>query len=99
MGVPSGPVLGLMFRAPFKGSSVVFGKELQMAVRETAVGVGPPNGEGRRAGEWPRTAEMEKRAKMRDIHKALEERRLPAVVVRCAQHILVWGVEEEGLFR
>ena len=99
LGVPSGPVLGPMFRAPFKGSSVVFGKDLRTAVRETAVGVGPPNAEGMRAGEWPRTAEMEKRAKMRDAHKALEERRLPAVVVRCAQHILVWGVEEEGLFR
>lgn len=99
LGVPSGPVLGLMYRAPFKGSGVVFGKELRTAVKETAVGVGPPNGEGRRAGEWPRTAEMEKRSKMPNVHKALEERRLPAVVVRCAQHILVWGVEEEGLFR
>ena len=99
LGVPSGPVLGLMLRAPFKASGVVFGKELTVAVRETAVGVVPPNGEGRRAGEWPRTAEMEKRSRMRDAHKALEERRLPAVIVRCAQHILVWGVEEEGLFR
>ncbi|KAF8329328.1 hypothetical protein F5887DRAFT_1004759 [Amanita rubescens] len=99
LGVPSGPVLGLMLRAPFKGSGVVFAKELKMAVRETAIGITPPAGEGRRAGEWVRAADTEKRSKMRDVEKALEERRLPAVIVRCAQHILVWGVEEEGLFR
>jgi hypothetical protein len=29
----------------------------------------------------------------------LEGRLLPAVVVRCAQHLLIWGVQEEGLFR
>lgn len=99
LGVPSGPVLGLMLRAPFKGSGVVFAKELKVAVRETAIGVTPPAGEGRRAGEWMRAVDTEKRSTMRATEKALEERRLPAVVVRCAQHILVWGVEEEGLFR
>ena len=31
--------------------------------------------------------------------KPLEERMLPALAVRCAQHILKWGVQEEGLFR
>ncbi|KAH9949638.1 RhoGAP-domain-containing protein [Amylocystis lapponica] len=31
--------------------------------------------------------------------KPLEERLLPALVVRCAQHLLRWGVQEEGLFR
>jgi hypothetical protein len=30
---------------------------------------------------------------------ALESRQLPALVVRCAQHILTWGVQELGLFR
>ncbi|EJD03139.1 RhoGAP-domain-containing protein [Fomitiporia mediterranea MF3/22] len=29
----------------------------------------------------------------------LEGRSLPALVVRCAQHIVKWGVQEEGLFR
>jgi hypothetical protein len=33
-----------------------------------------------------------------DLRK-LELRKLPALVVRSAQHILLWGVEEEGLFR
>ncbi|KAG6887081.1 hypothetical protein C0992_000866 [Termitomyces sp. T32_za158] len=31
--------------------------------------------------------------------KALEDRKLPALVVRCAQHLLIWGIQEEGLFR
>ncbi|KAJ3536861.1 hypothetical protein NM688_g6778 [Phlebia brevispora] len=31
--------------------------------------------------------------------KPLEERMLPALVVRCAQHITRWGLQEEGLFR
>ncbi|KAH9935378.1 uncharacterized protein B0H18DRAFT_1114134 [Fomitopsis serialis] len=31
--------------------------------------------------------------------KPLEERMLPALVVRCAQHLLKYGVREEGLFR
>jgi hypothetical protein len=33
-----------------------------------------------------------------DLRK-LELRKLPALVVRSAQHILLWGVQEEGLFR
>ncbi|KAG5735485.1 Rho GTPase-activating protein gacZ [Termitomyces sp. T112] len=31
--------------------------------------------------------------------KGLEDRKLPALVVRCAQHLLIWGIQEEGLFR
>lgn len=31
--------------------------------------------------------------------KPLEQRMLPALVVRCAQHLLKYGVREEGLFR
>ncbi|KAK2464316.1 hypothetical protein APHAL10511_003773 [Amanita phalloides] len=98
LGVPSGPILGLMLRAPFQGSGVVFGNELELAVKDTAVGTTPSSGEGRRAGEWERM-DLMKKSKMRDAEKAIEERRLPAVVVRCAQHILTWGIEEEGIFR
>lgn len=29
----------------------------------------------------------------------LQERFLPAVVLRCAQHLLTWGIQEEGIFR
>lgn len=31
--------------------------------------------------------------------RPLEERMLPALVVRCAQHLRLWGLQEEGLFR
>ena len=29
----------------------------------------------------------------------LQDRLLPALVLRCAQHLLTWGIQEEGLFR
>jgi hypothetical protein len=28
----------------------------------------------------------------------LHKQRLPALVVRCVEHLMKWGVEEEGLF-
>ncbi|CCM00416.1 uncharacterized protein FIBRA_02446 [Fibroporia radiculosa] len=31
--------------------------------------------------------------------RILTERRLPALIVRCSQHLLRWGLQEEGLFR
>ena len=31
--------------------------------------------------------------------RALEERQLPALALRCAQHLVKWGIQEEGLFR
>lgn len=34
-----------------------------------------------------------------DLVAELETRKLPALVVRCAQHLLLWGIHEEGLFR
>ncbi|EIM81090.1 RhoGAP-domain-containing protein [Stereum hirsutum FP-91666 SS1] len=34
-----------------------------------------------------------------DSLDALERRLIPALVLRCAQHLLKWGLEEEGLFR
>ncbi|KAG5641754.1 hypothetical protein DXG03_004286 [Asterophora parasitica] len=53
-------------------------------------GVGDGEGENRRS---------RKTSVRRGQLKALEERKLPALVVRCAQHLLIWGVQEEGLFR
>ncbi len=32
-------------------------------------------------------------------NRVLEERHIPALVARCAQHIEKWGIQEEGLFR
>ena len=31
--------------------------------------------------------------------QVFEYRLIPAIVLRCAQHILKWGLDEEGLFR
>ena len=33
------------------------------------------------------------------LARVFEERALPAIVVRCAQHLVLLGVQEEGLFR
>lgn len=66
---------------------VVFGRSLGTAVRDTGVPVGKP----------PGMLEVERHEE--GLVRELEERSLPAVAVRCAQHILLWGVQEEGLFR
>ena len=33
------------------------------------------------------------------VSPVLYERRLPALIIRCVEHLMKWGVEEEGLFR
>lgn len=58
-----------------------------MGVRETGVFVGKASG-----------TQVEGHPK-EGLVQELEERMLPAVLVRCAQHILLWGVQQEGLFR
>ncbi|KAL0574700.1 hypothetical protein V5O48_007258 [Marasmius crinis-equi] len=92
-----GPSLGTRIRGPMRGltvghGGVVFGRRLDVVVRETAVGVGLPGHEGIKG--HARTASVDK-----NNLDALEHRLLPALVVRCAQHLLVWGLHEEGLFR
>ncbi|KAG6861917.1 hypothetical protein C0995_009867 [Termitomyces sp. Mi166 len=52
--------------------------------------------ERRQSKEGPRSRKGSVR---RGQLKALEDRKLPALVVRCAQHLLIWGIQEEGLFR
>ncbi|KAG7091070.1 hypothetical protein E1B28_010127 [Marasmius oreades] len=95
-----GPSLGQRVRKPLRGYSpghggFVFGKRLDVVVRETGIGtgfLGDYNREGKQGNEG-------KAAVDKDNLVALEYRSLPALVVRCAQHLLVWGVHEEGLFR
>jgi hypothetical protein len=106
---PSGPVLGKRLRGPLRAKSgVVFRRDLKSVVRETGVGVGKPKGWGGRWRNWDDDADREgmedadarKRILARSEQlKALEERKLPALAVRCAQHLLIWGIQEEGLFR
>ena len=90
-----GPSLGTMLRGGQRNknggvsSGVVFGKSLRTVTRETGVNVGKEMGsmsvDGGRVKEG--------------LVLELERRLLPAIVVRCAQHLLIWGVQEEGLFR
>lgn len=92
--MPTGPQLGRRLRGPKLSSSgvsiaggLVFKRDLATCVRETAiedVQIRLANGD----------QELD-----RFGFKPLESRLLPALVVRCAQHILRWGVQEEGLFR
>ena len=83
-----------MLRAPKLSSSglsfaggLVFKRDLQSCVRETAID-----------DVLIRMANGQEVADISGI-RSLEKRLLPALVLRCAQHILRWGVEEEGLFR
>ncbi|KAF9479053.1 hypothetical protein BDN70DRAFT_932896 [Pholiota conissans] len=89
---PTGPNLGVRLRGPLRSkggmqmiAGVVFGRDLAAGVKETGIRVGKaPQAEGKRK---------------EGLVGELEERALAAVVVRCAQHLLLWGVQEEGLFR
>ncbi|KAM5533311.1 hypothetical protein V8D89_012985 [Ganoderma adspersum] len=92
--VPSGPQLGRRLRGPKLSSSglsivggLVFKRDLRSSVRETAI-----------EDVLIRLASEEEKADAFG-YRPLESRLLPALVVRCAQHILRWGVQEEGLFR
>ena len=90
---PSGPSLGVLLRGGLQNkngvvtSGVVFGKVLKKVTRETGINAGRSVGV---VGEG---------AKKEGLVLELEKRLLPAIVVRCAQHLLIWGVQEEGLFR
>jgi hypothetical protein len=100
--VPSGPVLGKRMRGPTRstGGGAVFGRDLRSCVAETALTTTRSAETGDEIGRPPhsRTASGPKAQKEQDNNE-LEARRVPALVVRCAQHILAWGVQEEGLFR
>ncbi|KAL1942667.1 hypothetical protein VTO73DRAFT_4907 [Trametes versicolor] len=93
--MPSGPQLGRRLRGPKLSSSgvsiaggLVFKRDLPTCVRETAID-----------DVQIRLAHGDQDLFPHVGFKPLESRLLPALVVRCAQHILRWGVEEEGLFR
>ncbi|KAJ7855827.1 hypothetical protein B0H13DRAFT_2079346, partial [Mycena leptocephala] len=94
---PATPGLGKRLRGPLKVAmtpgakvgNVVFGVRLEVVVSETAVTAG---------GRCARDVGRQESAGL-PLPKQLECRMLPALVVRCAQHILIWGVQEEGIFR
>lgn len=76
-------------RGPLSAGGLVFGRRLEECVRDTAV-------DGVRlrlaSGEYFSGEDSEDT-------RPLEERLLPAIVLRCVQHLLTWGIQEEGLFR
>jgi len=82
---------GRIMRGPLSiGGGAVFGRRLVDCVRDTAVDEvkqkllsGEYYGEGWEADKIP----------------PLQDRLLPALVLRCTQHLLAWGIQEEGLFR
>ncbi|CAL1707041.1 unnamed protein product [Somion occarium] len=91
---PTGPILGTRIRGPKRtatGSHVagglVFGRDLATCVNETAINSTLISKEFGRQSEEAMAL------------RPLEKRLLPALVVRCSQHLLQWGVQEEGLFR
>ncbi|KAI0829687.1 hypothetical protein BC628DRAFT_1358220 [Trametes gibbosa] len=93
--VPTGPQLGRQLRAPKLSSSgmslangLVFKRDLATCVRETAI-----------QEVQSLLASGDQDVASHVGFKPLESRLVPALVVRCAQHIIRWGIQEEGLFR
>lgn len=88
----NGPMLGTCLRGPMRNRSgspvaggLVFGRDLKTCADGTAIDA---------VRLAPPTSDSSHTAS-----PVLHERRLPALVFRCAQHLMKWGVEEEGLFR
>jgi len=71
--------------AGYGQSGLVFGRLLADCVRDTRT--------------VPRVLDMSNKNAYTAPAKDVEQRLLPAFVVRCSQHMVRWGVEEEGLFR
>ncbi|KAF8135562.1 hypothetical protein EV363DRAFT_1396040 [Boletus edulis] len=98
-----GPQLGRRLRGPVGVSGVgglVFGRELKTCVEETAID--PFLSVLRAQNVWQdgrEESDTSERVQWSQPSAPLESRHLPALVVRCAQHILAWGVQEQGLFR
>jgi hypothetical protein len=102
------PILGKRLRGPVRLSprgagvagGLVFGRDMKTCVRDTAI---DSVRAALRAKEFDSSATHDADITPSSAPSlpsaALECRQLPALVVRCAQHILTWGVQELGLFR
>ncbi|KAF8552504.1 RhoGAP-domain-containing protein [Imleria badia] len=98
-----GPQLGRRIRGPVRASGVggfVFGRELKTCVEETAIDSILSVLHAQNLGQDERgNSDTSERMQWSQPSAPLESRHVPALVVRCAQHILAWGVQEQGLFR
>ncbi|KAG0703244.1 hypothetical protein DFH29DRAFT_803720 [Suillus ampliporus] len=104
----SSPILGKRIRGPIRLSprgagvagGLVFGRDMKTCVKDTAI---DSVRTALRAKEFDNSATHDGDSTASDAPSVpsavLESRRLPALVVRCAQHILTWGIQELGLFR
>jgi hypothetical protein len=106
----TGPTLGTCLRGPMPNNSgafviggLVFGRDLKACVHDTAIDAiqhAPATSGDSQSGEAHAvSAPFVYSLIMRAVSPILHERRLPALVVRCVEHLMKWGVEEEGLFR
>ena len=95
--------LGKCIRGPIRASSsrvfggLVFGRELKTCVEETGI-------DSLLSALRTQNLVHDGREELNPVHWSrpsapLESRHVPALVVRCVQHILAWGVQEQGLFR
>ena len=106
----TGPTLGTCLRGPMRNASgspvvggLVFGRDLKTCVDETAIDairLASPASDTSHSGEASLFLLLSSQyLQYCAVLPSLHERRLPALVFRCAQHLMKWGVEEEGLFR
>ncbi|KAL4078507.1 hypothetical protein V8B97DRAFT_1276653 [Scleroderma yunnanense] len=96
-----GPQLGRCMRGPISklptgagGGGLVFGRDLMACVKDTAV-----DASGRTYSASEDNDHSDNTSPQIVPLASLGRRHLPALVVRCTQHILTWGVQEQGLFR
>ncbi|KAI6121607.1 hypothetical protein F5141DRAFT_527838 [Pisolithus sp. B1] len=97
-----GPQLGRCLRGPINTLStgagmggLVFGRDLKACVKDTALDTIRHSLHGCAS----TTSSNDTAVRRKGPWASLEERHLPALIVRCTQHILTWGVQEQGLFR
>jgi hypothetical protein len=107
------PTLGVCLRGPMvNGSGVpvttglVFGQDLKTCVRDTVIDVirdvvrlTPPPSDGPQTGRTSPCSALSFNSLCGAVSLSLHERWLPALVVRCVEHLMKWGMEEEALFR
>jgi hypothetical protein len=106
----TGPRLGTCLRGPMRNAAgspvvggLVFGRDLKTCADETAIDairLTFPASDTSYSGEaFLFLLMLSQYLQCCAVLPALHERRLPALVFRCVQHIMKWGAKEEGLFR
>lgn len=95
MPIPTGPLLGPCLRPPSGRGRLLFKRPLKDGFNEAPV---VPRSERHDVADGE-VQFIDGSSVSPSVLEDLELKRVPALVVRCAQHLLIWGVQEEGLFR